>query len=458
MTPGITTSRPCPPGHVHCGNPDPPADTTVPTTTEPPNTCVANFIADSFCDDENNMLACDWDGGDCCGAAIQKLYCVECFCLDPSLAPYYNCGDDNTTQCTHPEWEADQYCDDANNNCLCNWDGGDCCGSDNSYQYCTECACLDIAYEDAFCHAGCGLPQHVGDDFCDDENNNCGCDWDGGDCCGKNKHSTYCEVCACLDPAVNDGPDHVNCVQGCDSLTFYADGFCDDANNVCGCDWDGGDCCGGAVNFRYCTECNCEDPSYVCPSDGECENTEYLNDLFCDDGNNNCACNWDHGDCCGPDNYYGYCTECKCKDTAYADLSCSGHCGVTAHRGDGFVDRSFVGSLARSSVCPSARAAACCCVAPCATLRPTPTPTPPPTHKHNIHTHALTRTNEQTLHARPHAGSATTPTTTAAATGTEVTAAASCRTRRLSTARSALAWTRGTAVSTARRRAARRST
>lgn len=54
---------------------------------------------------------------------------------------------------------------------------------------------------------------------------------------------TYCEICACLDPDEQLDPDHVNCVEGCDSLTFYADGFCDDENNVCGCDWDGGDWC-----------------------------------------------------------------------------------------------------------------------------------------------------------------------------------------------------------------------
>ena len=40
----------------------------------------------------------------------------------------------------------------------------------------------------------------VGDSACDDVNNNEGCQWDGGDCCGDNVDTTYCQVCACLDP------------------------------------------------------------------------------------------------------------------------------------------------------------------------------------------------------------------------------------------------------------------
>ena len=42
----------------------------------------------------------------------------------------------------------DKYCDDENNMHLCNYDGGDCCaGEDNpvidegTYQFCTECEC-----------------------------------------------------------------------------------------------------------------------------------------------------------------------------------------------------------------------------------------------------------------------------------------------------------------------------
>ena len=31
-----------------------------------------------------------------------------------------------------------------------------------------------------------------GDNFCEDLNNNVGCDWDGGDCCGPNVRTGFC--------------------------------------------------------------------------------------------------------------------------------------------------------------------------------------------------------------------------------------------------------------------------
>ena len=46
----------------------------------------------------------------------------------------------------------------------------------------------------------CPYPEFVGDNYCDDPNNNEECDWDGGDCCGNNVNSNFCSVCECLDP------------------------------------------------------------------------------------------------------------------------------------------------------------------------------------------------------------------------------------------------------------------
>ena len=39
-----------------------------------------------------------------------------------------------------------------------------------------------------------------GDNYCDDDNNNEECGWDGGDCCGDNVNTQYCSACECLDP------------------------------------------------------------------------------------------------------------------------------------------------------------------------------------------------------------------------------------------------------------------
>ena len=45
-----------------------------------------------------------------------------------------------------------------------------------------------------------GNAAWIGDSYCDDANNNEGCQWDGGDCCGDNVNTQWCQVCACLDP------------------------------------------------------------------------------------------------------------------------------------------------------------------------------------------------------------------------------------------------------------------
>ncbi len=79
--------------------------------------------------------------------------------------------------------------------------------------------------------------QQTNNRHCDDQNNNCGCNWDGGDCCGTEIYYSYeeCDECACKMPD--------NCDVLCEHRAWAGDGYCDDENNGCGCDWDGGDCC-----------------------------------------------------------------------------------------------------------------------------------------------------------------------------------------------------------------------
>ena len=38
------------------------------------------MVADGFCDDDTNNLACDFDGGDCCGLEVLEAYCDDCDC------------------------------------------------------------------------------------------------------------------------------------------------------------------------------------------------------------------------------------------------------------------------------------------------------------------------------------------------------------------------------------------
>merc|ERR1719510_2033942 len=155
-------------------------------------------------------------------------------------------GSPPPSSCKYPNWKGDNYCDDENNNAGCEWDGGDCCGDDVKENFCSACECLDPAEQGG----ECGYPLWKGDNYCDDENNNAGCEWDGGDCCGDDVKTQYCSACECLDPAKQ-------CTGTCGALHWKGDGYCDDNNNNCGCDFDGGDCCGSNVNTQYCSVCEC---------------------------------------------------------------------------------------------------------------------------------------------------------------------------------------------------------
>merc|ERR1712037_557423 len=68
------------------------------------------------------------------------------------------------------------------------------------------------------------------------------------------KNYKYCKQCKCLDCTYVQKGD--TCVKdfkkGCGAPKFKGDGFCDDNNNVGGCAWDGGDCCGAKANIKYC--------------------------------------------------------------------------------------------------------------------------------------------------------------------------------------------------------------
>ena len=52
------------------------------------------------------------------------------------------------------------------------------------------------------------LGYWVGDGYCDDLNNNEGCEWDGGDCCNNDNDSwnLYCTACECREPVDPTSP------------------------------------------------------------------------------------------------------------------------------------------------------------------------------------------------------------------------------------------------------------
>ena len=88
--------------------------TPITTTTEK---CNQGWIGNDYCDDINNNVDCNFDGGDC--------------------------YDGGTTIFCNQDWIGDEYCDDINNNIACNFDGGDCCGNNVNTDFCTDCLCLE---------------------------------------------------------------------------------------------------------------------------------------------------------------------------------------------------------------------------------------------------------------------------------------------------------------------------
>jgi len=322
------------------------------TSGPAPVCCIDNWIGDNFCDDQNNNAECGFDGGDCCQEEAGEgwdNYCSECLCIEipdttdgpteeptegptegptevPTEVPTDGPTEGPTVGPTEgptegpgdciEEWIGDSLCDDENNNSECGFDGGDCCqeepgdGWDN---YCQICECLEA-------QSDC-IDQWIGDNFCDDLNNNSECEMDGGDCCQEEPIAgwdQYCNDCFCIEiPETTEAPIETTeapseCVD-----QWIGDNYCDDQNNNPECDFDGGDCCQEDAEEGwddYCEICECFDfpETTQAPEGSNCLFPQWFGDNYCDDENNNSECNFDGGDCCGDDVNTMYCSECAC--------------------------------------------------------------------------------------------------------------------------------------------------
>ena len=62
--------------------------------------------------------------------------------------------------------------------------------------YYTTIANTDITTNSYTIPSGCAIPQYANDQYCDDENNNADCNFDGGACCNNNNTywDYYCTV------------------------------------------------------------------------------------------------------------------------------------------------------------------------------------------------------------------------------------------------------------------------
>ena len=77
---------------------------------------------------------------------------------------------------------------------------------------------LSLQLDGIPCSSTCANHFLKGDNYCHDENNNCGCEWDGGDCCGDNVNTQWCSACECLEHACE-------CLEhGNDVLSIYNGG------------------------------------------------------------------------------------------------------------------------------------------------------------------------------------------------------------------------------------------
>ncbi|CAN0021304.1 unnamed protein product, partial [Scytosiphon promiscuus] len=170
--------------------------------------------------------------------------------------------------------------------------------------------------------------RNIGDGYCNSDNNNAICAYDGGDCCEctcvadyySDDYSSYSSCAnnfACIDPeapCVDDDDITINTPESCDRNQI-GDGWCDEDNNIAECNYDGGDCCECTCMSdvqrdddwtcgRY-SGFACIDPSAPCVDDDSvtvdmidiCRSRD-IGDGYCDDDNNNADCAYDGGDCC----------------------------------------------------------------------------------------------------------------------------------------------------------------
>ena len=106
------------------------------------------WISDGSCDDINNNVPCQFDGGDCCGSNVLKQYCFECNCIGnfcETMRKYkekqwimvflfsvYTCS-------TEDDCNAHGFCDESGT-CQCspNWDSFADCAGKQKFSFITD--------------------------------------------------------------------------------------------------------------------------------------------------------------------------------------------------------------------------------------------------------------------------------------------------------------------------------
>ena len=87
----------------------------------------------------------------------------------------------------------------------------------------------------------CGSPKFANDIYCDDENNNAGCNFDGGACCNRytSKWNQYCTDCQCLEvkncKAIGIWSSFPNMDKWCNDNCNHSPPYCPATH--CSCAW-----------------------------------------------------------------------------------------------------------------------------------------------------------------------------------------------------------------------------
>ena len=84
-----------------------------------------------------------------------------------------------------------------------------------------------------------------------------------------------------------------------------ADGDCDDVANTEICNWDGGDCCGPNRVIDYCTECQCHETTTPTPTTTAPTTTAAAAITTAATTITTGPCDYDGGDCCPNPNIVG---------------------------------------------------------------------------------------------------------------------------------------------------------
>jgi len=91
---------------------------------------------------------------------------------------------------------------------------------------------------------------------------------------------------SCLDDTQTTATTSITTTTtSCGSLPLKGDKRCDDENNNEGCGWDGGDCCGNAVGIGNCLSCQCLDPTFyseLLNSNWQSEDLDHINSVTTD--------------------------------------------------------------------------------------------------------------------------------------------------------------------------------